>query len=390
MSSTSPSLSPDASTPLGPVVPASRAQAKATPGDTRAHNRSLVLAQLFHGGQASRADLARATGLTRVTVSALVADLIAEGLLAELGPAQAGRVGKPATLVGMRLDVYDVIAVDLSDDTLLRGAVVDLSGRIRERRTSPLSGRTGAEAVAALRELCTELMAATSRRVLGIGIGSPGVVEGGGIIVQAPNLGWEDEALSAVLTDALGTPVWVANDANAAVLAEVTFGAAATGWAAVVTVGHGVGAGLVADRQLVRGAHSAAGELGHVTLDPDGAMCACGRRGCLETVLAAPALRHALAGVDAEGRTEVLQRAGEALGTVLAPVVSTLDLREVLLSGPGELLDGALREAVQQTLAARTMPIIGSDVTVRMARLGEDGVLVGATALVISGQLGVS
>ncbi|HLS62189.1 MAG TPA: ROK family transcriptional regulator [Ruania sp.] len=390
MSSTSPSLAPDPGAPQGPRAPATRAQAKATPGDTRAHNRSLVLAQLFHGGQASRADLARATGLTRVTVSTLVADLIAEGLLVELGPAQAGRVGKPATLVGMRLDVYDVIAVDLSDDTLLRGAVVDLSGRVRQRRTSPLSGRTGTAAVQALRDLCAELMAATSRRVLGIGIGSPGVVEGGGVVVQAPNLGWQDEALSDVLTEALGTPVWVANDANAAVLAEVTFGAAATGWVTVVTVGHGVGAGLVADRQLVRGAHAAAGELGHVTLDPEGSMCACGRRGCLETVLAAPALRRALTAAGTEGRSAVLQHAGQALGAVLAPVVSTLDLREVLLSGPPELLDGPLREAVQRTLADRTMPIIGSDLTVRMARLGEDGVLVGATALVISGQLGVS
>ncbi len=389
MSPTSSSLTPDVTAPLSPTPRASRAQAKATPGDTRAHNRSLVLAQLFHGGQASRADLARATGLTRVTISALVAELIAEGLLVELGATQ-GRVGKPATLVGMRLDVYDVIAVDLSDDTLLRGAVVDLSGRVRERRTLPLAGRTGSAAVEALRELCAELMAATSRRVLGIGIGSPGVVDNGGIIVQAPNLGWEDEALSEVLADALGAPVWVANDANAAVLAEVTFGAAATGWAAVITVGHGVGAGLVADRQLVRGAHSAAGELGHVTLDPEGARCACGRRGCLETVLAAPALRRALAAVGSDQRTGVLQHAGEALGTVLAPVVSTLDLREVLLSGPRELLDGPLRDAVRTTLAARTMPIIGTDVTVRMARLGEDGVLVGATALVISGQLGVS
>src|SRR5690625_1848732 len=240
MSSTSPSLSPNASTPLGPVVPASPAPAPATPADTRAHHRSFALAQPFHDGQAARAPPARATGLTRVTVSALVADLIADGLLAELGPAQAGRVGKPATLVGMRLDVYDGIAVDLSDDTLPRGAVVDLSGRVRQRRTSPLSGRTGTAAVQALRDLCAELMAATSRRVLGIGIGSPGVVEGGGVVVQAPNLGWQDEALSDVLTEALGTPVWVANDANAAVLAEVTFGAAATGWVTVVTVGHGV------------------------------------------------------------------------------------------------------------------------------------------------------
>lgn len=363
---------------------------KVLPGHARAHNRSLVLAELFHHGPASRADLARATGLTRVTVSDLVADLVTEELIVELGANPIARVGKPAILVGLRDDVHAVIAIDISSDRALVGAVVDLAGTIRHRIAAPLGGRTGADAFTALRDLCAELIASTDRRVLGVGVGSPGIVTEAGLIIEAPNRGWFEAPLAADLSADLGVPVHVANDANTAVLAEMTFGAAQAGWAIVVTIGHGVGSGIVLDGQLVRGAHGAAGEIGHVTVEPDGAVCGCGRRGCLETVLSAPAIRARVDGLDSAEREAGLRDVGTQLGAVLAPVVSALNLREVVLSGPAELLEGPLAEAARSAIRERTMPRVGADVAVRMAVLGEDVVLIGATALVISGQLGVS
>jgi predicted NBD/HSP70 family sugar kinase len=154
----------------------------------------------------------------------------------------------------------------------------------------------------------------------------------------------------------------------------------------LVRVGTGVGAGLVLEGVLLHGHRSAAGEVGHVVVDPDGAECACGRRGCLETVLAAPRLRERLA---ADG-PDALAVVGTQVGVALAPVVGTLNLHELVLSGPLDLLDGPLLAAVDSTIRERAMPVSGEELVVRTSALGDDVVLVGAAVLVLAGQLGVS
>jgi predicted NBD/HSP70 family sugar kinase len=369
---------------------------KALPEHARAHNRSLVLGHLFHTGPSSRADIARSTQLTRVTVSGLVGDLIDEGLVEELGVRAEGKVGKPGTLVGMRTESFQVVAVDLTDDATIHGAVLTLVRDVVARRAVPLDGRSGEAAVRALEDLCRDLLAAATRPVIGVGIASPGVITTDGHVVQAPNRGWSDLPLAAQLTHRLGVPVHVANDANTRALGEFTFGTASGSGSMVLTVGEGVGAGLVVDGALVRGRNNAAGELGHVTVvyattaGEVPAPCACGRAGCLETVLSVPALRRRVAGLDPQDSDAALASVGRLLGIALAPVVSALDLAEVLLSGPPELLDGPLRDAALTTIRNRTMPVIGRDLSVRMGSLDEDGVLSGAAVLVLSGQLGVT
>jgi predicted NBD/HSP70 family sugar kinase len=373
-----------------------RPTGKVLPEHARAHNRSLVLAHLFHIGPASRADIARSTGLTRVTVSGLVAVLIAEGLAEELGVRVDGKVGKPATLVGMRTEAFQIVAVDLTDDSRLLGAVLTLVGDVVLRRSVALEGRAGEPALDLLETLCRELLAAATRPVIGVGIASPGVIDLAGNVVQAPNRGWYDVPLAARLTGLLGVPVHVANDANTRALGEFTYGSAAGSGCMVITIGQGVGAGIVVDGALVLGRHHAAGEIGHVTVvdgdvrDEPPLDCACGRSGCLETVLSVPALRRRIAGLTPEDSDAALASVGRLLGIALAPVVSALDLAEVLLSGPPELLDGPLREAALTTVRARTMPVIGQELAMRMGSLDEDGALAGAAVLVLSGQLGVS
>lgn len=369
---------------------------KALPEHARAHNRSLVLGHLFHTGPSSRADIARSTGLTRVTVSGLVGDLLEEGLVEDLGIRAEGKVGKPATLVGMRTESFQVVAVDLTDDATIHGAVLNLVRDVVARREVPLDGRSGEAAVRALEDLCRDLLAAATRPVIGVGIASPGVITTDGHVVQAPNRGWYDLPLATQLTETLGVPVHVANDANTRALGEFTFGSASGSGSMVLTVGEGVGAGLVVDGALVRGRNNAAGELGHVTVvdattaGEVPAPCACGRAGCLETVLSVPALRRRVAGLAPEESDAALASVGRLLGIALAPVVSALDLAEVLLSGPPELLDGPLRDAALTAIRTRTMPVIGRDLSVRMGSLDEDGVLSGAAVLVLSGQLGVT
>jgi len=367
-----------------------RPRGKLLQEDARRHHRALLLQEVFRDGPASRADLARSTGLTRATVSDLVGELVEDGLLQELGAPAGARVGKPPTLVGLVPDATHVVAVDLSPDDRMRGAVLNLAGEVRARHELALADATGARAVALLHRLAAELIALTDRPVLGVGVGSPGVVDAFGTVIDAPNLGWSGEPLAADLRRALQLPVHVANDANTAVLGEHTFGAAdPDGGLMLVRVGIGVGAGLVLGGALLHGHRGAAGEIGHVVVDPAGERCACGRVGCLETLLAVPRLRRALLqdGVDAEA---ALRTVGEQLGGVLAPVVGALDLHEVVLAGPAELLDGPLLEAADATIRARTMPVGGDHLVVRTSTLGDDVVLSGAAVLVLAGELGVS
>jgi predicted NBD/HSP70 family sugar kinase len=364
-----------------------RPRGKRLQEDSRRHHRALLLQHLFGDGPASRADLARTTGLTRVTVSDLVGELIAEGLVEELGAPAGSRVGKPPILVGLAADSAHIVALDLSVDDTMTGAVINLAGEVKARRELTLAGLKGDDAVAVVHRLAAELIGLADRPVLGIGVGSPGVVDAEGMVIAAPNLGWADVPLAAGLREAFRLPVFVANDANAAVLGEHTFGDTGDGGLMVIRVGTGVGAGLVLEGTLLHGSRGAAGEIGHVVVDPDGEPCACSRRGCLETLLAVPRLRRRLAEGDPEA---TLTGIGEQLGAVLAPVVGTLNLQELVLSGPAELLDGPLREAADRVIRARTMPVSSEGLIVRTSTLGEDGVLVGAAVLVLAGELGVS
>jgi predicted NBD/HSP70 family sugar kinase len=372
---------------------AQRHGAKVLPEHARAHNRSLVLRTLFHDGQMSRADLSRQTGLTRVTISDLVSALIDEGFVIEKGVREASGPGKPAMLVDVDRVGHRIVGLDLSGSELLLGAVLTLDGDIVVRREVPVP--PAAETLAAVIALARELVAESHAPVLGIGVGTPGVVDQSGVVLAAPNFGWSGLDLQRTLAEELGLPVLVANDANAAVLAEYTFGGAGDD-VLLVKVGRGVGSGLLAGGQPMRGSRFAAGEIGHVTVGTDGGpVCVCGKVGCLEAWLSAPALRSRLAdagGAEPDGaaRDSILRDAGERLGIALAPVVGALDLSEIVLSGPPELLDGPLADQAVETLRTRTLAEFHDGVRVRMTEQGEDIVLRGAAVMVLSGQLGVS
>jgi predicted NBD/HSP70 family sugar kinase/biotin operon repressor len=369
-----------------------RPSRKLLPEHARGHNRALVLQTLYRTTGQSRADIARETGLTRVTVSDLVAELMVDGLIVELGQREGTRPGKPATLLDLNRDAFQIIGIDLSAFAIFRGALLDLDGTIIQAEQVPLAGSTGAHATAKVIALIDELLGSATAPILGIGVGSPGVVDLIGTVLSAPNLGWKDEPLQRMLTARFDLPVVVANDANAAVLAEHSFGGS-DGDMMLVKVGHGVGAGLLLGGSLLHGSRFAAGELGHVVVGTHGGRdCVCGKVGCLETWLATPRLDTALAEARASGAPAdpILAEAGRHLGIALAPVVAALDLPEVVLSGPPELLDGILTETAVETLRNRTMAEFHGDLSVRMTTLGEDIVVRGAAAMVLSRQLGVS
>lgn len=366
-----------------------RSQSKVLPEHARSHNRSLVLQTLYHGGAMSRADLARETGLTRVTISDLVAESIIDGIIHEIGVREAAGPGKPPIVIDFDRGGHQIIGIDLSGTASFDGAVMDLGGRILERRSLPMPRQHDAEQTyAAARALAHELIAAATRPVLGVGVGTPGVVSPDGTVISAPNLGWTDMALGARLKTDLDLPVVVRNDANAAVLAEYTFGEALSD-VMLIRIGRGVGAGVIAGAQPLVGGRFAAGEIGHVVVGTDvGPLCVCGRRGCLEAWVNVPRLA---AGIDAEPahRESVLTDAGARLGIAIAPIVAALDLSEIVLSGPRELLAGSFAAAATRALHERTLDGVFADVRIRLS--DQEGIVMrGAAVMVLSSQLGVS
>lgn len=339
----------------------------------------------------SRADIAREVGLTRVTISDLVGDLIDENLVIELGLRPDSRPGKPATLLDINRTGFSIVGLDLSHNAAFRGVVTDLDGTVLERGEVAVGGVTGEAALDAVCALLDDLLARAAAPAIGIGIGSPGLVDLEGTVVSAPNLGWHDLALQRIVGERYDLPVQVANDANMAAVGECSFGGADSDMM-LVRVGRGVGSGIVVGGQLVYGSGFAAGEIGHVVVGTDGGdACACGKIGCLETWLATPRLEARLAqAADAAEREGVLREAGERLGISLGPVVGALNLGEVVLAGPQNVLGGALLEGTAETLRSRTMAELHGDLTLRMTTLGRDIVVLGAVVMVLTGQLGVS
>lgn len=376
-----------------------RPTTKVLPEHIRLNNRTLVLQTLYRTGLQSRADLARETGLTRVTVSDLISELMGENLVIELGQRQESRPGKPATLLDINRTAFQIVSLDLSGHTRLRGAVLSLDGAVLSSSGVDLAGARGEAAFDKVAELLGQVIARATAPILGVGVGSPGIVDRAGVVQNAPNLGWRDQPLQARLQDLTGLPVRVVNDANAAVLAEHSFGGADHDLL-LVKVGHGVGAGLLIGGRAIFGERFAAGEIGHVVVGTDdGPLCACGKSGCLEAWLSVPRLTAAIhdataaaaTPADAESAThDILTEAGRRLGIILAPVVGALNLLEIVLSGPPELLDGTLSAATVETLRSRTLATETGDLTLRMTAQGEDIVLRGAAVMVLSAQLGVS
>ncbi|MGW8481776.1 ROK family transcriptional regulator [Microbacterium sp. NPDC055903] len=365
-----------------------RSRTKVLPEHARGHNRALVLQTLYHAGAMSRADLSRETGLTRVTISDLVAEFIADGIVVEKGIRETAGPGKPPILIDIDRDGHQIIGLDLSGPDSFQGAVLSLDGAVLHRAEIARPSEGGQAMYDAALHLARTLVDASTTTLLGVGVGTPGVVRPDGFVLSSPNLGWTDFPLEARLGLDLGLPVLVRNDANAAVLAEYTFGEARADFM-LIKIGRGVGAGLITASQPLRGSRFAAGEIGHVVVGTDGGpRCACGKDGCLEAWLSVGRLTAAIDAAPS-ARDELLRDAGTRMGIAISPIVAALDLDEVVISGPADLLDGALIDAAVETLRARTLEGVFDDVAIRRT-LQDDIVLRGAAVMVLSGQLGVS
>ncbi|MDR1394481.1 MAG: ROK family transcriptional regulator [Bifidobacteriaceae bacterium] len=349
----------------------------------RERNTRAVLHHLHSVGDASRADLARATGLSRATVSDIVTGLIDRGLVQEKEKPDGGRTGRPATPVSLDQTSYLVVALDLSDTRNVYGALTDLSGRVITRKADFIGTTRGATAIDRVAVLAAFLADKADRPVLGVGVASPGSIDLEGRFVAEAYYGWNGINLAQLLTERLGLTSYVANDANCAALAEAAFAGARGNYLLALVIGHGIGAGLVLEGRIVRGSNHAAGEIGHVVADETGLPCGCGRRGCLETMISLPVLERLAH--DESGLAE----AGWKTGTVLAPVIGALNIDEVVLVAPPELVEGPFIASLQGAITVHTLPALSRNLEVRTSSLGREATLAGACAVVVSNELGL-
>ncbi|MCC6453663.1 MAG: ROK family protein [Caldilineaceae bacterium] len=309
------------------------------------------------------------------------------------------------------------IGIDLGA-TKVAGALVNEQGHALAEARALTHAQAGVEPVVArIAEVVAQLLAQASEPVMGVGIGTPGLVDGAaGIVRNAVNLGWTEVALAHEAAGAIATqtgnalPVWVENDANSQAVGEFIFGAGrGLESFALVAIGTGLGGGIIANRQLIAGATYTAAELGHLSLDPDGRPCACGLRGCVETVVSGPGLVKSMRERLAQGGQTTLPaefhaedvvaaaRAGDALalaalaetarwlGIALAAYVALLNPAAIVVGGGlGLSAFDLLIPAARVEIARRALPQSHETLQIVPAQVMSSAV--GAAALVWQNQ----
>ncbi|UJP09447.1 ROK family transcriptional regulator [Microbacterium sp. KUDC0406] len=334
----------------------------------RRHNRGVVLQALLRESSASRADLARLTGLARPTITEVVRDLLADGVVIETGQSQEARVGKPSVLLEVDGDAVQTIAVDLTSPDWVVGAVCAPDGRILVRQE--IARDTAPDLPAAVAELVARLTSQAGCPVLGVGFGVPMDAASGDAAAFV-------SALSALPETAL-LPALAAAEADLAARAEAGYGDAEF---LLVRLGEVVSTAIVSG--YTAGADTAR-ELAHLDVGGDpGRQCRCGNTGCVHAWLAVLEERMDAAG-DEQTREALRIEAGEKLGAPLAAIVSALDLPQVVLSGTSSLMGRELCSAAESALTAARLR--NAHVEVRCGTT-EDTVLRGAAAQVLAAEL---
>ncbi|HOO29851.1 MAG TPA: ROK family transcriptional regulator [Bacillota bacterium] len=388
-------------------------------------NLLAVLKVLRENSSVSRADIARITELTPATVSSIVSLLITAGIAKETGYGESTG-GRPPVMVEFNPKAFYLAGVDLGVSKII-SVVTDLEGNIVSKTRLELDAHQGVDSImASLFEATHETLEQVRDvrdRIAGLGLSVPGLIDAErGISVFAPNIpGWSDIPIVKVFEDEFAIPCWVENDARAMAIGEAMFGAG-RGHDNIlcINVGRGIGAGIIMNGEIHRGKQGGAGELGHMTIDPNGPVCPCGNHGCLEAMAAGPAIAAAAIRAVSTGSstlirdivdgkieaitaevvsqaaaqgdllaTRLIQEAGRYLGIGIANAVNLLSPDIVIIGGgvarAGDILFDEVRATVQKrafTAMVNLPPILPS-------AQGEEASSVGAAALVFEEMLAV-
>jgi len=388
---------------------------KRTVRDLRRGNRASLLRHLYFEGPLSRQELGRDTGLSAGSISNVVGELIADGMVEEAGAVESDG-GRPRILLQVAPGYGSVVGVDVGE-TRVRVELFDLA--LTERAAADLPLSDGGHDADHVVRLILDGVADVVRQagvdegdVLGVGIGVPGIVEhggrngavpgdGDGVVVHGQTIGWDAVPFGRLLRAGTSLPLYIDNGAKTLGQAEMWFGGGrGFGNVVIALLGSGVGASVVADGTPYHGASSSAGEWGHTTLRVGGRTCRCGSRGCLEAYIGAEALLERWVGAP-EGVSEetglaallaaadrdpqaaaLLDEAAEYLGAGIADLINLFNPQRIVIGGwAGLLLGPRLLPAVREVAAAYALRQPWAQASIELGRLGADAVTVGAATL---------
>ena len=374
----------------------------------RAINRSTILNTIKTHGAIPRAEIARLTGLSPATVSGIVTELIQENLVfeKETGDSSGGR--RPIMLA-INPHGGCVVGIKVMEDHAI-GALTDLEATPLGKQSYPLTDTTPRAVAQALSELVSELLRTTDNpapNLMGVGVGLAGIVDSGqGVVRQSPFFGWNDVPLRELIQNKVNVPVYIDNDVNTLAFAEKWFGAGrGIDDFLVVTIGRGIGLGIVVNGQFHHGTRGSAGELGHTVVHPGGELCACGKRGCLEMYVSEPAMLRQAAEAYHQGRLsslpknpeemialanegetaiqETFAHTGRLLGQSIANLINIFNPERILINGEGVRAGAWLFDPMRAAIDEHTMPSLRQDVSIFVEPLGDDAWARGAASLVL-------
>ncbi|MBW5445602.1 ROK family protein [Cohnella sp. CFH 77786] len=364
-------------------------------------NTAIVLESILRGAPLSRAQISERTGLNKATVSSLVQDLIEGSVVREIGTGVSSGGRKPVMLEFVASAGY-AVGVDLGVN-YIRGVLADLQGGVVAEANLTLKRH---EPDSVLEEIgrcidgLIEQAPASSYGIVGIGVGVPGLVDESGTVLFAPNLQWRDVPLKRQLSERYGVPVTIDNEANAGALGEQIFGAGRSIANLVyVSVGIGIGTGLILHKMLYKGASGFSGEMGHLSVEAFGKPCACGNRGCWEMYASERALLDKASGRGFEnlegmlaaasaGREDVLslfEETGEYLGIGIANIVNVFNPDAVIIGNRISQARPWIEATLRRTVVQRSLGFHLRNVQLLFAELGESSAMLGAAQMAIAG-----
>lgn len=374
----------------------------------RAINRSHVLNAIKTHAPIGRAEIARRTGLSPATVTSISAKLISQKLVLEKSAGDSSG-GRPPILLVINPRGGYVVGIKLTE-TLAVCALTDLEALIIAKSSMPLSGHDPIQVVDDLARMVLSFIREqkiTKKQLLGVGVGLAGIIDAeAGILRQSPIYGWDNVPLRDMLQSKLHIPVYIENDVNTLTLTERWFGhGQGVDNFLTVTVGRGVGLGIVANGQFYRGQSGGAGEFGHTTINPEGPLCACGKRGCLEAYVGDPGLIRSANESAARGELSasvenldellslarrgdhaairIFEQAGRILGIGIANLINLFNPKKIIISGEGTREGDFLFIPMKESVEQNTMPGLFDPDTVVIAPWGDDAWARGAAGLVL-------
>ncbi|AWV35847.1 ROK family transcriptional regulator [Paenibacillus sp. FSL H7-0716] len=357
-------------------------------------NKSIVLHTIRRNSPLSRAKVSEMTGLNKATVSNLVAELCAQELVTEVGPGQSSGGRKPLMLhfnsmagsvIGIELRVKQLTAV-----------LCDLSGGILFESDFSLDNHALPYVLERMKKTISDLIDKAPESpygIVGIGVGVPGMVDENGVVLFAPNLGWEMVDLRGILEAEFAVPVTIDNEANAGAQGELNFGAAKdVRHLLYISAGSGIGSGIIIGGELYKGARGYAGETGHMTIEAQGKPCSCGSRGCWELYASEKTYDHSEFSLPAHTTQELVRYAaagqedalrhfssmGEYLGIGVTNLINSFNPELIVIGGALSEAEAWLGKPLRRVVAERTLPYHKQQLEITFSKLGSRGTMIGA------------